>query len=123
MKVTHLTIAAAAAGLLLAASVPASATPLGSISSAPLGIDRFDGQVEPVHYRRRAVRSYHNPYYGYRRYRSGPVISFGVSPYYPWPYAYSPYGYGYSYPYGYGYSAYPYSYGYGPTFSFGFGFR
>ena len=118
MKVTHLTIAAAAAaGLLLAASGPASATPLAPVSSAPLGIDRFDGQVEPVHYRRRAVRRYHNPYYGYRRYHSGPVISFGLSPYYP------RYGYGYHNPYRYGYSAYPYSYGYGPTFSFGFGFR
>ena len=120
MKVKHLTIAAAAAGLLLAASGPASATPLAPASSAPLGIDRFDGQVEPVHYRRRAVRRYHNPYYGYRRYRSGPVISFGLAPYYPRPYAYS---YPYSYPYSYGYSAYPYSYGYGPTFSFGFGIR
>lgn len=117
MKVTHLTIAAAAVGLLLAASSTASATPLAPVSSAPLGIDRFDAQVEPVHYRRRAVRRYHRPYYGYRRYYGSPVISFGLTPYYP------RYSYGYRYPYRYGYSAYPYSYGYGPVFSFGFGFR
>ena len=116
---TYLAIAAAAAGLLLAASTPASAAPVSPASPAPLGMSNFEGQAEPVHYRRRAYR--HN-YYG------GPVISFGLSPYaYASPYYARPYGYGY--PYRYGYSAYPYAYpygygyGYGPTFSFGFGIR
>lgn len=119
MKAYHLTFAAAA-GLLLAVSAPASATPLASASPSALGVDRFDGEIETVHYRRRAARHY---------YRSGPVFSFGlspysyVSPYYARPYAY-PYGYRYSaYPYHYGYGAYPYSYGYAPTFSFGFRLR
>jgi hypothetical protein len=117
MKAYHLTIAAAGAGLLLAATTPASAAPLSPASSAPLGISDFDGQVEPVHYRRRA----------YRRHYGGPVISFGLSPYaYASPYYYSrPYGYGY--PSRYGYGGYPYGYGYGygyaPSFSFGFGLR
>lgn len=108
-----MTIAAAAAGLLLATG-SASATPLAP-TSAPLAIEHFDGAIEPVHYRRRAVRRFHRPYY-----RSGPVISFGLSPYaYASPYYARPYGY--RYPYRYGYSRYPYRYGYGPTFSFGFG--
>ena len=115
MKAYHLSIAAAAAGLVLAASTPVTAAPLAPASPGPLGLERFDGQVEPVHYRRRA----------YRRPYGGPVISFGVSPYaYASPYYYAqPYGYGY--PYRYGYGAYPYGYGYGyaPSFSFGFGIR
>lgn len=117
MKAFHLTIAAAAAGLLLAAGSAASAAPLAPASPAPTGFDRFDGAIEPVHYRRRAPR-----YYG-----GGPVISFGVSPYgygYASPYYGRPYGYGYS-PYRYGYGGYPYGgypyggYGYGPSFGFG----
>lgn len=111
MKAYHLTIAAAAAGLLLAASTPASAAPLSPASPAPLGVSDFESQAEPVHYR----RTYRDRYYG------GPVISFGLSPYaYASPYTYArPYGY----PYHYGYSAYPYGYGYAPTFSFGFRLR
>lgn len=117
MKAFHLTIAAAAAGLLLAASTPASAAPVSPASPAPLGMSKFHGQAEPVHYRRRA----------FRRHFGGPVISFGLSPYaYASPYYY-PRPYSYAYPYRYGYSAYPYaypySYGYAPTFSFGFGIR
>ena len=112
MKTYHLTIAAAAAGLLLASS-PASASPLAPNSPAPLGIEHFDGKVENVHYRRRAVRRY--PYY-----RSGPVISFGT---YPYAYASPYYARPYHYPYSYGYGAYPYGYGYGPSFSFGFRLR
>jgi hypothetical protein len=113
MRALHLTIAAAAAGLLLAAGTNASAAPLAPASPAPMGVDLFDGAVEPVHYRRRAVRNYHYPYY-----RSGPVINFGYSPYaYASPYYARPYGYGYR-PYGYG--GYPYGgYGYGPSFGFG----
>ena len=119
MKALHLTIAAAAAGLLLAAGSPASAATLAPPSPAPTGIDSFEGAVEPVHYRPRARR-----YYG-----GGPVINFGLSPYgygYGAPYYYGrPYGYGYS-PYRYGYGGYPYGgypyggYGYGPSFGFGF---
>ena len=118
MKASHMTIAAAAAGLLVAAS-PASASPLTPNSPAPLGIDHFDGEIEPVHYRRRAARRYHRPYYG-----GGPVISFGYPYAYPYAYA-SPYyapSYGYGYP-RYGYGGYPYGYGYGPSFSFGFRLR
>ena len=116
MKTYHLAIAAAATGLLLAAT-PASATPLAPSSPGPMGVEHFDGAIEPVHYRRRAVRRSHRPFYG-----SGPVISFGLSPYaYASPYYARPYGY--RYPYRYGYSAYPYSYGYAPTFSFGFHLR
>lgn len=111
MKAYQITLAAAAAGLLIAASGPATAASLSPAASAPLGIDHFDGALEPVHYRKRAVRRYHSPYY-----RRGPVIGFGYSAY--------PYGYGYAAPYyrpyAYPYGGYPYGYGYGPTFNFGF---
>jgi hypothetical protein len=115
MKTYHLTIAAAAAGLLLATG-SASAIPLAPTSAASMGIERMDTAVEPVHYRRPVVRRYHRPYY-----RSGPVIGFGFSTY---PYA-SPYyaPYASPYPYSYGYSAYPYRYRYAPTFGFGFRIR
>lgn len=116
MKVHHLALATAAAGLLLAGVGSASATPLVSTSPAPIGLERFDGAVEPVHYRRdRAARRHYRS-----RYR-GPAISFGlapfVTPYYAHPYrhTYRPY-YPPRYPYGY-------SYGYAPTFSFGFHIR
>lgn len=111
----YLTVAAAAAGLFLAAYAPASATPLTSASPAALGLDRLGGEIEAVHYRPRAWRGYHRPYY-----RSAPVVSFGLAPYgYVSPYYARPYGYGYSaYPYGYGYG-----YGYGPSLSFGFRLR
>lgn len=114
MKAYQLMVAAAAAGLLVAAT-PASASPLAPNSPAPLGIEHFDGKVENVHYRRRALRRYHRPYY-----RTGPVISFGAYPYgYHSPYYARPYPYAYPYAYGYGY---PY-YGYGPSFSFGLRLR
>jgi hypothetical protein len=114
MKTYHLAIAAAAAGLLVAASSPASATPLAPASPQPLGVEPFDGEIEPVHYRRRSVRRYHRPYY-----RSAPAIGFGFTTYpYASPYYAPPY---YSYPYGY--RAYPYGYGYAPTFGFGIHIR
>ncbi|HUE46808.1 MAG TPA: hypothetical protein VMO81_11185 [Aestuariivirgaceae bacterium] len=113
MKAIHLTIAAAAAGLLLAAGT-ASATPLAPKSSAAMGVDPLDAAVEPVHYRRhRATRYHYYPHYSYR----APVVTFGYAP------VVTPY---YGYPYGYGYRtypSYPYGYGYGPTFSFGFRLR
>ena len=115
MKAYHLAIAAAAAGLFLATSGPASATPLAPASTGAVGIAQFDGAIEPVHYRRHSnYRRYHRPYYN-SYYRRAPAVSFGFSSY---PY-YSRYPYGYGYPYRYGYSSYPY-YGYGPSFSFGF---
>ena len=118
MKAYQLTIAAAAAGLLLAASGPATAASLSPAALAPLGIDQFDGTIEPVHYRPQARR--YSPYY-----RRGPVVGFGYSAYpygYASPYYARPYGYPYA---GYGYGAYPYGYGYGygPTFNFGFRLR
>ena len=116
MKAYHLTIAAAAAGVLLAAG-SASATPLAPKSTAAMGVDPLDAAVEPVHYRRhRASRHHYYPRYSYRR---APVVTFGyapvVTPYYGYPY-----GYGYR-----GYRTYPYahSYGYAPTFGFGFHLR
>jgi outer membrane murein-binding lipoprotein Lpp len=114
MKAYHLTIAAAAAGLLLAAG-SASATPLAPKSSAAMGVDPLNAAVEPVHYRRhRATRHHYYPRYSYR----APAVRFHapVTPYYAYPY-----GYGYR-PY---YPRYPhaYSYGYAPTFSFGFHLR
>jgi hypothetical protein len=115
MKAYHIPLAAAAAGLLLAAGSPASATPLVPTSPAPVGLERFDGAIEPVHYRRhRAVRRHYRPHYW-----GGPAIRFGFAPapYYSYPYrhTYRPY-YPPSYPYGY-------SYGYAPAFSFGFHLR
>lgn len=114
MKAYHLTIAAAAAGLLLAAG-SASATPLAPKSTAAMGVDPLTAAVEPVHYRRhRAARRHYYPRYG------RPAVTFGfapvVTPYYGYPY-----GYGYR-PY---YRSYPYahSYGYAPAFSFGFHLR
>jgi outer membrane murein-binding lipoprotein Lpp len=116
MKAIHLTIAAAAAGVLLAAG-SASATPLAPKSSAAMGVEPLNAAVEPVHYRRhRATRHHYYPRYSYR----APAVRFGfapvVTPYYGYPY-----GYGYR-PY---YRSYPYahSYGYAPTFSFGFHLR
>lgn len=112
MKAYQVSLAAAAAGLLVAASGPATAASLSPASLAPLGIGHFDGTIEPVHYRRPARRHY-SPYY-----RRGPVIGYGYSAY--------PYGYGYAAPYRpypYGYGGYPYGYGYGPTFNFGFRLR
>ncbi len=115
MKAIHLTIAAAAAGLLLAAG-SASATPLAPKSPAAVGVDPLNAAVEPVHYRRhRAARRHYYP-----RYYGGPAVNFGFAP------VVTPY---YGYPYGYGYRphyrSYPYahSYGYAPTFSFGFHLR
>lgn len=113
-------IAAASLGLVWASGT-ASATPLAAKSPAPMGYEHFDGAIEPVHYRRRAVR----------RYYGGPVISFGpiVAPYHTYPYrrAYSPYhypSYGYGYPsYGYPAYGYGYPYSYGPSFSFGIRIR
>jgi len=118
MKAYQLTLAAAAAGFLVAATGQASAATLSPVSLAPSAIDQFDGKIEPVHYRRPA-RRYYSPYY-----RRGPVIGFGYSAY-PYGYGYAaPYYRPYAYPYGgYRYGGYPYGYGYGPTFSFGFGFR
>ena len=114
MKGIHLTIAAAAAGLLLAAG-SASATPLAPKSTAAMGIDLFNTSVEPVHYRRYQSRRHYYPRYSY----GGPAISFGLAP------VVTPH---YGYPYGYGYRSYPsypygYSYGYSPTFSFGLRLR
>jgi hypothetical protein len=115
MKAIHLTIAAAAAGLLLAAG-SASATPLVPKSPAAMGVDPLDAAVEPVHYRRhRAARHHYYPRYSYR----APAVTFGYAP------VVTPY---YGYPYGYGYRTYPgypyaHSYGYAPTFSFGFHLR
>ena len=113
MKAIHLTIAAAAAGLLLAAG-PASATPLAPKSAAAMGVDPLNAAVEPVHYRRyRAARRHYYPRYSYR----APAVRFGYAP------VVTPY---YGYPYGYGYRTYPgypYGYGYGPAFSFGFHLR
>lgn len=115
MKAYHLTIAAAAAGLLLAAG-SASATPLAPKSAAAMGVGPLNAAVEPVHYRRhRAARRHYYPRYSYR----APAVTFGFAP------AVRPY---YGYPYGYGYQTYPsypygHSYGYGPTFSFGFRLR
>jgi hypothetical protein len=110
MKAYQLTLAAAAAGLLLAASGEASAATLSPTSFAAPAIYQFDGKIEPVHYRR-PVRRYHSPYY-----RRGPVIGFGYSAY-PYGYYPAPYYRPYAYPY---YGGYPYGYGYGPTFNFGF---
>jgi outer membrane murein-binding lipoprotein Lpp len=113
MKAIHLTIAAAAAGLLLAAG-SASATPLAPKSSAAMGVDPLNAAVEPVHYRRhRAARRHYYPRYSYR----APAVRFGYAP------VVTPY---YGYPYGYGYRtypSYPYGYGYGPTIGFGFHLR
>ena len=115
MKAIHLTIAAAAAGLLLAAG-SASATPLAPKSTAAMGVDPLNAAVEPVHYRRyRAARRHYYPRYSYR----GPAVSFGFAP------VVTPY---YGYRHGYGYRTYPsypygYSYGYSPSFSFGFRIR
>lgn len=117
MRPIHLTIAAAAAGLLLAAG-SASATPLAPKSPAAMGVDPLNAAVEPVHYRRyRAARRHYDPRYSYR----APAVSFGFAP------AVTPY-YGYPYGYGYGYRSYrtypyAYSYGYAPAFSFGFRLR
>jgi hypothetical protein len=116
MKAIHLTLAAAAAGLLLAAG-SASATPLAPKSTAAMGIDPLSAAVEPVYYRRHRAARHYYPRYGYGR----PAVRYGyapvVTPYYGYPY-----GYGYraypSYPYGYGYG-----YGYGPTIGFGFHIR
>lgn len=114
MKAYHLTIAAAAAGLLLATS-SASATPLAPASPAAMGVDPLNAAVEPVHYRRhRVVRRHYYP-----RYRA-PAITFGLAPVVR-PYYASPYRYGYR-RYHPRYSR-PYSYGYAPTFSFGFHIR
>jgi len=115
MKTIHLTIAAAAASLLLSAG-SASATPLAPKSSAAMGVDPLNAAIETVHYRRhRSARRHYYPRYSYR----SPGVSFGFAP------VVTPY---YGYPYGYGYrsyGAYPYaySYGYAPTFSFGFHLR
>lgn len=113
-------IAAASLGLVWASGT-ASATPLAPTLSAPTSYEPFKGAVEPVHYRRRAVRRHYSP---------GAVISFGpfVAPYHTYPYrrAYSPYHYrpSYSYPaYSYPSYGYGYPYGYGPSFSFGFRIR
>ena len=114
MKAYHLTIAAAAAGLLLAAG-SASATPLAPKSPAAMGIDPLNAAVERVHYpRHRASRHHYYPRYSYR----APAVTFGYAP------VVTPY-YGYPYGYGYGYRSYPYahSYVYAPTFSFGFHLR
>jgi hypothetical protein len=114
MKAYHLTIAAAAAGVLLAAG-SASATPLASKSTAAMGIDPLNA-VEPVHYRRHRAARHYYPRYSYR----APAVTFGYAP------VVTPY---YGYPYGYGYRPYypryphAYSYGYAPTFSFGFHLR
>jgi hypothetical protein len=112
MKAYQLTIAAAAAGLLVAASGPATAASLSHAAPAPLALGQFDGTVEPVHYRRPVRRHYS------RYYRRGPVIGFGYSPY-PYAYASPYYARPYAYPYAYG----GYPYGYGPSFSFGFRLR
>lgn len=113
MKAIHLTIAAAAAGLLLAAG-SASATPLAPKSSAAMGVDPLNAAVEPVHYRRhRAARRHYYPRYSYR----GPVVRYGYAPVVT-PYYGNPYGYGYR-----TYPSYPYGYGYGPTIGFGFRLR
>jgi outer membrane murein-binding lipoprotein Lpp len=117
MKAIHLTIAAAAAGVLLAAG-SASATPLAPKSSAAMGVDPLNAAVEPVHYRRhRAARRHYYPRYSYG-YRA-PAVTFGyapvVTPYYGYPYGYGYRSYG-GYPYGH-------SYGYGPSVSFGFSLR
>jgi outer membrane murein-binding lipoprotein Lpp len=115
MKAYHLTIAAAAAGLLLAAG-SASATPLAPKSAAAMGVDPLNAAVEPVHYRRHRGARHH---YYYPRYRA-PAVTFGFAP------VVTPY---YAYPYGYSYRPYypryphPYTYGYAPTFSFGFHLR
>ena len=115
MKAIRLTIAAAAAGVLLAAG-SASATPLAPMSPAAMGVDPLNAAVEPVHYRRhRAARRHYYPRYSYR----APAVRFGYAP------VVTPY---YGYPYGYGYRSYPgypyaHSYGYAPTFSFGFRLR
>ena len=115
MKAYQLTIAAAAAGVLLATG-SASATPLAPKSTAAMGVDPLDAAVEPVHYRRhRAARRHYYPRYSYR----APAVTFGFAP------VVTPY---YGYPYGYGYRTYPsypygYSYGHGPAFSFGFRLR
>ena len=117
MKAYHLTIAAVAAGLLLAAG-SASATPLAPKSPAALGVDPLNAAVEPVHYRRyRAARRHYYPRYSYS-YRA-PAVTFGYAPVVT-PYYGNPYGYGYR-----PYRSYPYahSYGYAPSFSFGFRLR
>jgi outer membrane murein-binding lipoprotein Lpp len=84
MKAYHLTIAAAAAGLLLAAG-SASATPLAPKSAAAMGVDPLNAAVEPVHYRRHRGARHH---YYYPRYRA-PAVTFGfapvVTPYYAYP--------------------------------------
>lgn len=109
-------IAAASLGLVWASGT-ASAAPLAPTLAAPMGYEHFDAAIEPVHYRRRAVR---------RHYYGGPVISFGFSPYHSYRRAYSPYhypsyGYRYGYPaYGYPSYSYGYPYSYGPSFGFGF---
>jgi hypothetical protein len=116
MKAIHLTIAATAAGLLLAAG-SASATPLAPKSSAAMGVDPLNAAVEPVHYRRHRA-SRHRHYYPRYSYRAPAVRFYApvVTPYYGYPYAY-----GYR-PY---YPRYPYAqpYGYAPTFGFGFHLR
>lgn len=117
MKAYQLTIAAAAAGLLLATS-SASATPLAPASPAAMGVDPHEAAVEPVHYRGQRVtrRHYYPRHYYSRRYRA-PVVTFGLTPYHA-----APYQYGYR-PYHAPRYSRPYSYGYAPTFSFGFHLR
>lgn len=106
MNNAPLKVAALAIGTVLFAG-GASAMPLAPAAHAPTGLEKFDGAVEPVHYRRRFVRRH--AYYPRHRYAYRPrVYSYGYSPYY--------YG-------GYPYYGYPYGYGFGPSIGFSFRFR
>jgi hypothetical protein len=102
-----LKVAALAIGTLLFAGA-ASAMPLAPAAHTPTGLEKFEGAVEPVHYRRRYARRH--AYYPRYRYR------YGYRPRY-YSYGYAPYYYG-GYPYGY-----PYGYGFGPSVGFSFRFR
>ena len=105
-----LKVAALAIGTLLFTGA-ASAMPLAPAAHTPTGLEKFNGAVEPVHYRRRHVRRH--AYYPRHRYR----YRYGYRPRY-YGYGYAPYSYG-AYPY-YGY---PYGYGFGPSVGFSFRFR
>lgn len=96
-----LKVAALAVGTMLFAGA-ASAMPLAPAAHASKGLEKFNGAVEPVHYRKRYVRRHaYYPRYRYRhRYAYRPYYySYGLAaPYYN-PYYYRPY---YAYPYGFG---------------------
>lgn len=107
MRNAPLKVAALAVGTLLFAGA-ASAMPLAPAASNSTGLDKFNGAVEPVHYRKRYVRRhayYPRHRYGYRYAYRPRYYSYGYAPYY---YGASPY---YGYPYG------------GPSVGFSFRFR